>query len=276
MTPTTFDDDGAQPSDSPSSSDPSPSSLIEKSPRKAVIFLGFGPSSGAPRRSAAFADGSQAAINGVPLGEGALVQTAVREALAAGLSELIFVTQDSVPGLEGHLGDLGPAKPSHVVVARPGAARSIGEALCGIRHLIGAEPFVVLLPGDCDFLAGDGATQLLISSHRRQRGNLVIVGDNDVRWREGAFSAIASTAMGRYLLQPDVLDALERNPGGSLADAILALAEVWPAAAVPLKARPGDERKSLRRRASAAVSAPPLRESRRESPTTLPSKGISD
>jgi UTP-glucose-1-phosphate uridylyltransferase len=182
---------------------------------KVVILLGFaGPGRGTERGA---------------------VQSAVEEALAAGLSELIFVTPDSTASLEGHLGSLDLTRPSHVVVARQNVAMGLGQMLCGVRHLIDGQAFMVLLPGGPQRRDGGSATARLLTAYTRLGGSLVSVRDDEVLRRDGTFAAIASAATGHYLLQPAVLDVLAADPDCGLAEAILATAEAWPVTAIPLQ-----------------------------------------
>jgi len=207
---------------------------MKKSPHKAVILLGFDTP-----------DRTDSAI--LPYSDSAAVRNAVKEALAAGLKELIFVTADSVTPVETQVGglgigsfgvdDLGNAKPERVVIARQFAARSLGQALCEIRHLLFEEPFVVLLPGEMR-AGGEGTTAGLLAAYAANGGNLAVVEDNGVLGREGRFAAISRAAAGRYLLQPAVLEVLEEDPEGGIAGALLLLAEAWPVTAV--KANAGD------------------------------------
>ncbi len=205
-----------------------------KQPHKAVILLGFGSS----RRSKA--------CDGIALppsaAENAAVQQAVKEALAAGLKELIFVTSDSRTPVEeqfgGLDGGLAGARAERVVVARQFAARSLGHAVCGIRHLLEEKPFVLLLPEDMQGRGGSDSTARLLAAYRAGGGNLVAVGDEEVLRRDGSFAAAATAAAGRYLLQPAVLDALEEAPEAGLSGALLTIAEAWPLTAVPLAAAP--------------------------------------
>jgi UTP-glucose-1-phosphate uridylyltransferase len=193
--------------------------------QKAVIVLGF-----ASNRSA---DGS------APSGPGgsAAVRRAVKEALAAGLKELIFVTPDSMTPVEAQFGDIGSGKAERVVIARQFAASCLGQALCGIRHLLGEEAFVLLLPEDMEGDLADDTTDRLLAAYREHGGNLVAVADDVVLQRQGSFAAIAAAPTGRYLLQPAVLDALEEDVDGGLAGALLAVAEAWPVTALPPRAR---------------------------------------
>jgi hypothetical protein len=195
---------------------------------KAVIVLGFG--------SADRLDhGSLVPHASAP---GAAVRQAVKEALAAGLKELIFVTSDSLTPVETQFGGFGRERAERVVVARQFAASNLGQALCGIRHLLGEEPFVLLLPADLREQGDDDATARLLEGYGESGGNLVALGDDAVLQRDGSFAAIAVSAAGRYLLQPAVLDALEDDPEGGLAAALLTVAEAWPLTALP----PGERR----------------------------------
>lgn len=195
-------------------------------PQKAVILLGYR-SSG--RRE-------PAPLNGVPQSsaEGPGAQAAVREALAAGLKETIFVTPDSLTPVEHQFGGFGSAKAERVVIARQFAADTLGQTLCGVRHLLGEAPFVLLLPSEMSGRGDTDTTARLLEAYRLRGGNLVAVEGEELLARDGRFAAIAGAAAGRYLLQPAVLDALEDDPDGGLSAALLATAEVWPVTVIPV------------------------------------------
>lgn len=192
---------------------------MTKALNKAVIVLGFVRSDGAG------AD------------EGTAVRHAVKEALSAGLKELIFVTADSKTPVETQVGDFGPGRAERIVIARQFAAHSLGEALCGVRHLLDEEPFVLLLPAEMASVVEDGMTSRLVAAYRESNGNIVALCDDSVLQREGSFAAIATNPAGRYLLQPSVLDALEDNLEAGLAGALLTVAEAWPVTALPPRQR---------------------------------------
>ncbi|HEY9539017.1 MAG TPA: hypothetical protein VIS03_15595, partial [Kiloniellaceae bacterium] len=143
------------------------------------------------------------------------------------MKELIFVTPDSLTPVETQFGDVGNGKAERVVVARQFAAGNLGEALCGIRHLLDEEPFALFVPGDTGSGLEEDVTARLLASYYDHGGNLVAVGDDAVLQREGSFAAIAAAPAGRYVLQPAVLDALEECPGAGLAGALLTVAEAW-------------------------------------------------
>ncbi|HEY9538680.1 MAG TPA: hypothetical protein VIS03_13905, partial [Kiloniellaceae bacterium] len=73
----------------------------------------------------------------------------------------------------------------------------------------------------------------------------------------------ATSAVGRYLLQPAVLDALEDGPEAGLAGALLTVAEVWPVTALPPRLRgprlqplvPASEKPTVRGPRPVAVAA---------------------
>lgn len=193
--------------------------------QKAVIVLGF---------AADRPDGGSA-----PSGDGdsAAVRRAVKEVLAAGLKELIFVTPDSLTPVEAQFGDIGSGKAERVVIARQFAASCLGQALCGIRHLLGEEAFVLLLPSEMENDLADDTTARMLAAYLEHGGNLAAVADDVVLQRQGSFAAIAAAAAGRYLLQPAVLDALEEDVEAGLAGALLSVAEAWPVTALPPRGR---------------------------------------
>lgn len=197
-----------------------------KQPHKAVILLGFGSSI----RSNTY--------DGVALppsaSDNAAVQQAVKEALSAGLKELIFVTSDSRTPVEDQFGGFDGARAERVVIARQFAARSLGQAVCGIRHLLEEEPFVLLLPEAMQSHGGVDSTARLLETYRSTGGNLVAVSGEEALRRDGRFAAAANAPAGRYLLQPAVLDELEEEPEAGLSGALLASAEAWPLTVLPL------------------------------------------
>src|SRR3546814_20677744 len=71
-------------------------------------------------------------------------------------------------------------------------AGNLGEALCGIRHLLDEEPFALFVPGDTGSGLEEDVTARLLASYYDHGGNLVAVGDDAVLQREGSFAAIAA------------------------------------------------------------------------------------
>lgn len=192
-------------------------------PRKAVIALGFGGEK-TGQEAAAPALPYGALAERLPAADRQDIQHAVEEALSAGLMELVFITRDGITLAAGD------GEPREVVLARAPGTRDLAAALRAARPLIGGEPFVVLAP---EALPRDGAnvTEQLLAAYRRYGGNLAIVADDRLLQRDGTFAAIAA-ARGAFLLQPEVLDALDAGAG--LAETLLDMAEAWPVTAVPL------------------------------------------
>ena len=191
-------------------------------------------------------------------GEDPDLQTVVEEARAAGLKEILMVTEEGTTVVDGrHAGHKvhvtgrfsasdrkkvdeasgaalsqrqGPAM-------RPRGAHGLGAALCAAREVIGPEPVAVLVPGRPQ-ARGAMAMLRLLARYRQAGGNVVAVLDDGLREREGSFAAISAASLGRYILQPDVFKALERQPVADLHAAILSTAEAWPLSAVRLRVEP--------------------------------------
>ena len=201
-------------------------------PRKAVVILGF--NAEASRVGAAPAVPYGALAEHLPAADRLYIQEAVEEALAAGLSELIFVTQDGFALLDMARGLANDSLPLQLVVPRQKPALGLGQALRGARSMIGEEPFVVLTLGQARSIAG-GVLRQLLAAYRRVGGNLVVVTDAEVLHGQGTFAAIDKAAVGHCILQPDIFKALDDDPEGDLAAALLAQAEIWPVTALPLR-----------------------------------------
>ncbi len=201
-----------------------------------------------------------------------LIQYAIEEARAAGLEQFIFVSASGKTALEAHL-DPAPileqslrAKGKTDLLAALEATRldagsvafvrqpeplGLGHAVWCARHLIGDEPFAVLLPDDVIAGATPCLAQM-IGARGGARGNMVATmevardaisayGCLDVIGRNGRVAMARGVVekpapevapsrlavVGRYLLEPDVLDHLGRTAPGAggeiqLTDAIAA------------------------------------------------------
>ena len=191
-----------------------------------------------------------------------LIQYAVDEAREAGIEQLIFVTGrgksalvdyfDQAFELEAVLKDkgksldiLGPsnAEFGEVVTVRQQQPLGLGHAVWCARHIVGDEPFAVLLPDEL-MLGTPGCLAQMVEAYDRVGGNIVAAlevpdeethkygvidpGATDGRLTEirgmvekPAPGTAPSTLMlpGRYILQPDVmraLDAQEKGAGGEI------------------------------------------------------------
>ena len=196
----------------------------------------------------------------LPIVDRPLIQYAVDEAIAAGIEEMIFVTHRTKRAIEDHfdrateleyelerggkvtmLEELKRVAPPHIrfSFARQTAPLGLGHAVLCARHLIGDEPFAVLLPDDLldgqppvlaqmvECFLRSGNTVLAVENVRRQdtaRYGIVepaldsngrlnrILGIVEKPQPDKAPSTLA--VVGRYVFSPKVLDCLENlEPG---------------------------------------------------------------
>jgi UTP--glucose-1-phosphate uridylyltransferase len=191
-----------------------------------------------------------------------LIQYAVDEAREAGIEQLIFVTGrgksalvdyfDQAFELEATLNDkrksldvLGPSNADfgEVVSVRQQQPLGLGHAVWCARHIVGDEPFAVLLPDELMY-GTPGCLAQMVEAYDRVGGNLVAAlevpdtethkygvidpGATDGRVTEirgmvekPAPRSAPSNLMlpGRYILQPEAmreLDAQEQGAGGEI------------------------------------------------------------
>ena len=200
-----------------------------------------------------------------------LIQYAVDEAREAGIEEMIFVTGrgkssladyfDQAFELEATLREKGKsldvlapsnAKFGEVVTVRQQQPLGLGHAVWCARHIVGDEPFAVLLPDEL-MVGKPGCLAQMVEAYAEVGGNIVAAlevpasethkygvidpGETNGRLTEirgmvekPAPGTAPSNLMlpGRYILQPEVmraLDAKEKGAGGEiqLTDAIARL-----------------------------------------------------
>lgn len=191
-----------------------------------------------------------------------LIQYAVDEAREAGIEQMIFVTGrgksslvdyfDAAFELESTLVEKGKSldalEPSRarfgeIVTVRQQQPLGLGHAVWCARHVIGDEPFAVLLPDD--LMAGSpGALRQMVDAWKDIGGNLVATEDVPDE-KTGSYGIITPGeskgpltevkglvekpapkdapsrlgVIGRYILQPEVmrvLDKGERGAGGEI------------------------------------------------------------
>jgi UTP--glucose-1-phosphate uridylyltransferase len=193
-----------------------------------------------------------------------LIQYAVDEAREAGIEEFIFVTGRGKAALEDHfdhayeledtlkqrnkeaelkgLASWQPA-PGQVAYTRQQTPLGLGHAVLCARHLVGDEPFAVLLPDDL-VLAQKGCLRQMIEVFNDQPANIVAIeevprehtnryGVLDVASDDGKLVKVKGvvekpqpkdapstlTIIGRYVLEPQVFDHLTqigRGAGGEI------------------------------------------------------------
>ncbi|TCT07360.1 UTP--glucose-1-phosphate uridylyltransferase GalU [Paralcaligenes ureilyticus] len=131
----------------------------------------------------------------LPIVDKPLIQYAVEEAIAAGITDLIFITGrnkraiedhfDSVPELEADLESKHKTKlldairniiPNHVncIYTRQSAPLGLGHAVLCAAPIVGNEPFVVLLADDL-IDATTSVTHQLIEAAHQQNGSVLAI-----------------------------------------------------------------------------------------------------
>jgi UTP--glucose-1-phosphate uridylyltransferase len=196
----------------------------------------------------------------LPLLDRPLIQVVVDEALSAGIEQLIFVTGRNKAAIEDHFdrnfeleatflqrGEMAALEKLGRDTLPQGATSftrqqqplGLGHAIWCARHLVGDEPFAVLLP-DMIMMAEPGCmTQLVDTYHNAGGGNVLAVEETDwgsverygvvktENWRDNIFSIVEMVEKpsqsrapsnliisGRYILQPEIFAELERQEPG--------------------------------------------------------------
>lgn len=135
----------------------------------------------------------------LPIVDKPLIQYAVEEAIAAGITDLIFITGrnkrpiedhfDTAPELERELAAKGKQElldvvrnviPSHVncIYTRQHAPLGLGHAVLCAAPIVGNEPFVVLLADDL-IDASTAATLQLVEAAHQHNGSVVAIQNVD-------------------------------------------------------------------------------------------------
>jgi UTP--glucose-1-phosphate uridylyltransferase len=213
-----------------------------------------------------------------------LIQYAVDEAREAGIEQLIFVTGRGKSALVDYFDasfelettmrekgkSLDPLGPSRVhfgelVSVRQQQPLGLGHAVWCARHVVGDEPFAVLLPDD--LMAGTpGALKQMVDAWERYGGNMLCTeevphertasyGVISPGQQDGAVTEVLGlvekpkpeeapsnlAVIGRYILQPDVMRILDKGETGAggeiqLTDAMAQLIGKQPFHAVKVDA----------------------------------------
>ena len=216
-----------------------------------------------------------------------VVQYAVDEALEAGIEHIIFVTGRAKGSIEDYF-DLQPELsetlrragktarlaeldavqlPAGIVsFTRQQSPEGLGHAVWCARHLVGDEPFAVLLPDMVSF-GEKGCLSAATELYAEAGGNVITVEQCDpalthkygivgkgrqlgagfevtgmVEKPDPAEAPSNSYINGRYILQPEIFEILDRGERGAgneiqLTDAMLRLMETQPFHAAPFAGR---------------------------------------
>jgi UTP--glucose-1-phosphate uridylyltransferase len=209
----------------------------------------------------------------LPVVDKPLIQYAVEEAQAAGIDQLIFVTGRDKTAIEDHfdhsfeleqtleqrqktaeLDELRRWLPKAGTTAytRQQEPLGLGHAVWCARHLVGNEPFAVLLADDL-ILSKTPCLKQMVDAYPEVRGNMVAVMDVpkehtrrygilDIGRDDGRFVQVKGmvekpkvdkapstlAVIGRYILEPAVFEHLDRQTRGAgnevqLTDAMIPL-----------------------------------------------------
>lgn len=187
-----------------------------------------------------------------------LIQYAVDEAREAGIEQMIFVTGRGKSTLVDYfdlsfeleatmekagksLDALDPTKSrsGEIVSVRQQQPLGLGHAVWCARHIVGDEPFAVLLPDDL-MVGTPGALKQMVAAYNELGGNIVCAQEVPAD-KTGSYGIItpgetkgAATEVrglvekpkpadapsrlgivGRYILQPEVMEILERGERGA-------------------------------------------------------------
>lgn len=190
----------------------------------------------------------------LPVIDRPIIQYAVEEAVAAGITDLIFVTGrtkraiedhfDANPELERALLDKGKEAVADMVCnivpegvrcifLRQPKALGLGHAVLCAEPAIGHEPFVVLLADD--LMRGDLPTGQLVEAYERDPGTILSVmevlpeeaqkyGIVELSGDGGVAGLVEKpvpgtepsrlASIGRYVLEPEIFDILRTQPPG--------------------------------------------------------------
>lgn len=213
-----------------------------------------------------------------------LIQYAVDEAREAGIEEMILVTGRGKSSLVDYfdtsfeleavmekagksLAPLEPsrARPGEIICVRQQQPLGLGHAVWCARHIVGDEPFAVLLPDDL-MIGEPGALKQMMVAYSEYGGNIVCAQEVPAD-RTGSYGIITPGetkgsatevkglvekprpeeapsrlgVVGRYILQPEIMDILgkgDRGSGGEiqLTDGMAKLIGVQPFHAVAVDA----------------------------------------
>lgn len=194
----------------------------------------------------------------LPLVDRPIIHYSVEEAVKSGIEQVIIVTAvgkravedyfDRSRDIEAILEEKGNldllaevravSEMANVAYVRQGEMKGIGHAVLTARHLVGDEPFILMLPDDV-MVGEPPATSQLISTYEKYGASVVCV-DEVPESETPSYGIVAGTPVddrvmkldrlvekpplgtapsnlaivGRYLFTPTVFEAIERTPPG--------------------------------------------------------------
>jgi UTP--glucose-1-phosphate uridylyltransferase len=206
----------------------------------------------------------------LPIVDKPLVQYVVEEAIAAGIEQLVFVTNNSKYAIEDYFDhhyeyerrleqqgkvaelemvrNIVPPYVSVVYIRQPSPA-GLGDAVLRAKHVVGQEPFAVLLADDIIDSPPDGCLQKMVEIFARTQSSVIAVeqvppqntdqygiislGEKDqiksiIEKPQPAVAPSCLGVVGRYILTPRIFGLLEQITAGvggeiQLTDAIAEL-----------------------------------------------------
>ena len=197
----------------------------------------------------------------LPVVDRPLIQYAVDEALAAGIEQLIFVTARGKNPLEDYFDIAGELvatlsargkqaqlaaldgtqlAPGNISYVRQQEPLGLGHAVWCARHIVGDEPFAVLLPDELLWSPESPCLKQMVEAYDKVGGNILAVmevpQEHTDRYgiitpgrRDGALTEMTGmvekprpadapsrlAAVGRYILQPEVMGVLSAHKRGA-------------------------------------------------------------
>ena len=197
----------------------------------------------------------------LPVVDKPVIQYAVEEAREAGIEQFIFVTGRGKHVIEDHfdhayelesllsarektkeLNSLLETLPDtgSVAFTRQQKPLGLGHAVWCAKHLVGDEPFAVLLPDDL-MIGKPGALRQMVDAYESTRGGIVVAAEEKPREETQRYGVIAPgrikgavtevkgvvekpkpadapsnlCVIGRYILPPEIFAELERKERGA-------------------------------------------------------------
>jgi len=165
-----------------------------------------------------------------------LIDYAVEEAKAAGIEQFIFVTRagSGKQTIQDYFNDY------HFVYLNQPEPAGLGHAIWCARHVIGDEPFAVILPDDL-FLCSEPCLSQLINTYDKEDSSIIAVTEDIPKEKLKNYGIVAYSnsddrlfkiddivekpetgtepsnigVVGRYILEPEILNYLENQKPGS-------------------------------------------------------------